>query len=101
MTGSSFSDQQGADESNMRYKLVSAAAISALFAGFAAHAGAERGNQIAQQRCAGCHPSFRAVAKSGMSEDQLRTILTHPHGGIPSLTSAEINDLIVYIQSLR
>jgi hypothetical protein len=36
-----------------------------------------------------------------MSDDRLRFILTHPHGGIPSLTSAEINDLILYIQSLH
>ncbi len=85
----------------MRHHLVALVTIAALFASCAAHADAQKGDQIAQQRCAGCHSSFRAVAKRGMSEDQLRVILTHPHGGIQSLTSAEINDLIGYIQSLR
>jgi mono/diheme cytochrome c family protein len=85
----------------MRHKLVAVVIIAALFANFAAHADAQKGNQIAQQRCAGCHPSFRAVAKRGMSEDQLRVVLSHPHFGIAPLSSAEINDLIVYIESLR
>jgi hypothetical protein len=85
----------------VRYKFVAAVTTAALFATLGAHADAQNGGQIARQRCAGCHPSFRAVAKSGMSEDRLRVILARPHGGVPSLTSAEINDLILYIQSLR
>lgn len=76
-----------------------------------------RGGQLARQWCANCHviapagsnttqqgpPSLPAVAASGMTVDQLRGFLTHPHGEMPdlSLTRTEIDDLIAYIQSLR
>jgi cytochrome c len=82
-----------------------------------AHADAARGSQLAQQWCANCHvvdgnpsravpqgpPSFREVAHSGMTSDQLRAFLSHPHGAMPdlSLTRAEIDDLIGYINTLR
>jgi cytochrome c len=82
-----------------------------------AHADAVRGGQLAQQWCANCHvvdgnpgravpqgpPSFREVAHSGMTPDQLRAFLSHPHGAMPdlSLTRAEIDDLISYINTLR
>jgi hypothetical protein len=48
-------------------------------------------------------PSFRSIAGSGMSADQLRTFLTHPYGAMPdlSLTRAEIDDLVIYIETLR
>jgi cytochrome c len=76
-----------------------------------------KGAQIAHQWCANCHvvganptaavpqgpPSFQAVARSGMSPDQLRAFLSHPHDAMPdlALTRAEIDDLIGYIESLR
>jgi len=53
-----------------------------------------KGAQLARQWCANCHviegsgattvqqgpPSFRSI---GLSGDQLRTFLTHPHGAMP------------------
>jgi len=74
------------------------------------------GAQLAQIWCASCHvipgtdgpalqgpPSFRAIAHSGKTPDQLQVFLEHPHGSMPqlSLTRAEIADLIAYIDSLR
>jgi cytochrome c len=75
------------------------------------------GVQLAQQWCANCHvvggapagtvqqgpPSFRTIAQGGLSADQLRTFLTHPHPPMPdlALTRAEIDDLIEYIATLR
>ena len=43
------------------------------------------------------------VARSGMPADQLRAFLSHPHGAMPnlSLTRAEIDNLISYIETLR
>jgi mono/diheme cytochrome c family protein len=80
-------------------------------------ADANNGAQIAQQWCASCHviggnpagpvpqgpPSFQMVARSGMTADQLRAFLSHPHGAMPNLalTRAEIDDLIGYIDTLR
>ena len=80
-------------------------------------ADATKGAQIARQWCANCHvigentagpvpqgpPSFQMVAHSGMSDDQLRAFLSHPHGAMPNLalTRAEIDDLIGYIETLR
>jgi mono/diheme cytochrome c family protein len=48
-------------------------------------------------------PTFRQVARSGLTADQLRAFLSHPHGSMPdlSLTRAEINDLVDYIATLR
>src|SRR6516165_12251549 len=82
-----------------------------------AHADASKGAQIARQWCANCHviggnptgpvpqgpPSFQMVAHSGISADQLRAFLSHPHGAMPNLalTRAEIDDLISYIETLR
>jgi cytochrome c len=76
-----------------------------------------RGAQLARQWCSSCHviggpapktiqqgpPSFRTVAQSRLTRDQLRAFLSHPHGGMPdlSLTRAEIDDLIAYIETLR
>ena len=80
-------------------------------------ADAASGGQLARQWCANCHvvapnagtttqqgpPSLPAVAASGMSAEQLRGFLTHPHGEMPnlSLSRAEIDDLIAYIRSLH
>jgi cytochrome c len=82
-----------------------------------AYADATKGAQIARQWCANCHliggnpagpvpqgpPSFQTVAHSGMTPDQLRAFLSHPHGAMPNLalTRAEIDDLISYIETLR
>jgi hypothetical protein len=48
-------------------------------------------------------PTFQEVARSGLTADQVRAFLSHPHGPMPdlSLTRAEIDDLINYIATLR
>ncbi len=90
--------------------------LSALIAD-AAQADVAGGRAIAQRWCANCHvvsnsqtspvpqgpPTFIAIAKSGMTAEQLRAFLSHPHGAMPdlALTRTEIDDLIAYIQSLR
>jgi mono/diheme cytochrome c family protein len=72
------------------------------------------GEQLARRWCANCHvvdragaasvqqgpPSFRST---GLTTDQLRAFLTHPHGAMPdfALTRSEIDDLIGYIETLR
>ena len=76
-----------------------------------------KGAQVARQWCASCHvtddapartvqqgpPTFRAISRSGLTADQLRAFLSHPHGSMPdlSLTRAEMDDLIAYIATLR
>jgi cytochrome c len=76
-----------------------------------------KGTQLARQWCANCHviggipaasvqqgpPSFRAIAQGGLTADQLRTFLSHPHAPMPdlALTRSEIDDLIVYIETFR
>ena len=88
-----------------------------LTAAHAAHADAAKGSELARQWCANCHvinnnpsgsvpqgpPTFPAIARSGMTAEQLRAFLSHPHGAMPNLTlsRAEIDDLIGYIQTLR
>ena len=88
-----------------------AAGVSPLLAG-----DPKAGGQLAQRWCVSCHavgeiapgttqegpPSFNAVAQSGRSRDELRAFLSHPHG-MPdlSLTRAEIDDLVSYIETLR
>jgi cytochrome c len=94
-----------------------ALSVLACFAARPAHADAAKGAQIAEVWCAHCHvvagnpgrpvpqgpPSFQSVARSGMSADQLRVFLSHPHGEMPdlALTRVEIDDLISYIATLR
>ena len=80
-------------------------------------ADAANGERLARQWCANCHvidaagpsatitqgpPSFRTAA-GHLNPGELRTWLTHPHGAMPdlSLTRAEIDDLIAYIESRR
>ena len=81
-----------------------------------ARADATKGSQIAQLWCDSCHvtggtpagklqqgpPSFSTIAHA-RTVDQLRAFLSHPHGAMPdlSLTRAEINDLVAYIETLR
>ncbi len=76
----------------------------------------DRGEQLARQWCASCHvlpgstqpvpqgpPSFRDIAHSGKTAEQLRVFLTRPHGAMPPLTLSrvEIDALVGYIESLR
>jgi len=74
------------------------------------------GAALAKQWCASCHvlpgtpnqravqgpPSFRDIAID-KPPDQLRLFLMRPHGSMPplSLSRAEIDDLIAYIETLR
>jgi mono/diheme cytochrome c family protein len=83
----------------------------------AAQADSKKGARLAEQWCAHCHvignnsagsipqgpPSFRRIARDGMTDDQLRVFLSHPHGAMPDLelTRVEISDLIEYIETLR
>ena len=102
------------------YKALLALAILSLglaVAGHATWADVQKGAQLARQWCANCHiidgntagavpqgpPSFPTIARSGMTADQLRAFLSHPHGAMPdlALTRAEIDDLIGYIETLR
>ena|SRR5579864_2184527 len=89
--------------------------VAAVSPGFAADA--TRGGELAQRWCASCHvvgdggpttapqgpPSFRAIAQGGLSAEQLRAFLSHPHGAMPdlALSRSEIDDLIAYIGTLR
>ena len=98
-----------------KISLIAMASITAAPASFAADP--VRGEKLAQQWCSSCHvvgqpapktvqegpPSFRMVAESGVTQDQLRIFLSHPHGAMPnlSLSRSEIADLIAYIESLR
>jgi cytochrome c len=100
-------------------KILPALLLSAVAVANAAPAetDASPGAQIAQRWCVNCHvissaqtgavaqgpPTFLTIAKSGMSNDQLRAFLSHPHGAMPdlALTRNEIDDLIAYIRSLR
>jgi cytochrome c len=82
-----------------------------------ARADAAKGEAVAGRWCAACHvvgtghservpqgpPTFQQVARSGLTADQMRAFLSHPHGSMPdlSLTRREIDDLIDYIATLR
>jgi cytochrome c len=82
-----------------------------------AAADALTGAQLAGRWCASCHvigdrpaasvqqgpPSFRTIAQGGLTADQLKTFLSHPHPPMPdlALTRSEIVDLIAYIDTLR
>jgi cytochrome c len=104
----------------MSHRLIFIPLILSAVASVGAHptrADIARGGQLAAQWCANCHviggnpvgavpqgpPSFQTVARSGISADQLRAFLSHPHGAMPdlALTRAEIDDLIGYIKTLR
>lgn len=80
-------------------------------------ADAMRGRQLAIQWCSGCHvlpgipgqtvpqgpPSFREIAQGDETAPQLKLFLTRPHRPMPPLTlsRAEIDDLVAYIETLR
>jgi mono/diheme cytochrome c family protein len=78
----------------------------------------ERGHQLAQRWCSGCHtverspvtaradgiPSFPAItATAGISAERLRAAMNPTHGRMPdlSLSKREQDDLATYILSLR
>lgn len=78
----------------------------------------DRGHQLAQRWCAGCHtverspaaaradgvPTFPAIAAlQGMSAERLRASMNPLHGRMPdlSLGKREQDDLAAYILSLR
>jgi len=103
----------------MRYRLPPIVLGFLLLTSVAAHpagADASKGSQLAGQWCAACHvtggpptgnvqqgpPSFSTIARA-RTADQLRAFLSHPHGAMPdlSLTRAEIDDLVGYIEKLR
>ena len=103
----------------MHYRLPAALLLSLLLAtatGPPLRADTAKGSQLAQQWCSSCHvtsgsrtgnvqegpPSFPTIART-KTADQLRAFLSHPHGAMPdlSLTRAEIDDLIGYIETLR
>ena len=104
----------------MPYKPLSALLVLLMLGVIVAHAAradSKKGAQLAEQWCAHCHvinnnsagtvpqgpPSFPSIARSGMTDDQLRAFLSHPHGAMPdlALTRVEISDLIEYIETLR
>ena len=103
-------------QSGFTYFCLVLSAILAVIPPVAA-ANVARGTQLAQQWCANCHviggnppatvqqgpPSFPAIARGGLTDDQLRAFLTHPHGSMPdlALSRSEIDDLIGYIGTLR
>jgi len=88
--------------------------LSIATCGLAAAQDAMRGQALAERWCANCHvtdrsgtstvqqgpPSFSSI---GLTSDQLRTFLTHPHGAMPdfALSRNEIEDVIAYIETLR
>jgi cytochrome c len=96
---------------------VTALLVLAVVGAHPVRADAGKGGQLARQWCANCHligdersgpipqgpPSFRTIAQSGLTADQLRAFLSNPHGAMPnlSLTRSEIDDLVAYIGTLR
>ena len=103
----------------MHCRLPAVMLISSALAASTTHptwAESAKGGQLAQQWCASCHvtsagragnvqqgpPSFPTIARA-RTADQLRAFLSHPHGAMPdlSLTRAEIDDLVGYIETLR
>lgn len=83
-----------------------------------AHADAAAGERLARQWCINCHvlggaaaagttvpqgpPSFPTIAQH-LDAGALRAFLSHPHKPMPdlSLTRAEIDDLVAYIETLK
>ena len=102
----------------MHYRLCAAILVSLVLVPTAhwARADVTKGSQLAQLWCANCHvtggtpagnlqqgpPSFSTSAHA-RTAGQLRVFLSHPHGAMPdlSLTRAEIDDLVGYIETLR
>jgi mono/diheme cytochrome c family protein len=79
---------------------------------------AEKGHALAQRLCQGCHlieekagatvpegvPTFRGIAnRPGQTAQRITNVLIQPHAPMPDirLTSAEILDIIAYLDTLR
>ena len=111
------SDCEGAP--TVHFRLPDVVLISLMLAAVVAYptrADVTKGHQLAEMWCANCHviggssagnlqqgpPSFPIIARA-RTVDQLRAFLSHPHGAMPdlSLTRAEIDDLVGYIETLR
>ena len=100
-------------------KMIAACAALVAVPATGAYADATAGGRLAQRWCASCHavggdspppaslpqgpPTFRSIADSGKTPDQLSAFLTRPHGQMPdlALSRAEIDDLVDYIGTLR
>ncbi len=95
-----------------------AAVLVLLLPAIAAAQDVERGHQLAQRWCSGCHtvdkspgaaradgiPTFPAVAAmAGISSDRLRAAMNPTHGRMPdlALSKRDQDDLAAYILSLR
>jgi len=95
-----------------------AAVLVLMLPGIAAAQDIERGRQLAQRWCSGCHtverspadaradgvPTFPAIAAMpGISPDRLRAAMNPIHGRMPdlSLGKRDQDDLAAYILSLR
>jgi mono/diheme cytochrome c family protein len=95
-----------------------AAFVVLVLPGIAVAQDAERGHQLAQRWCSGCHivepspaaaradgiPSFRAIAALPQnSTERLRAAMNPTHGRMPdlSLSKRDQDDLAAYILSLR
>lgn len=95
-----------------------AAFLVLMLPGIAAAQDAERGHQLAQRWCAGCHtverspaaaradgvPTFPAIAAMpDVSPDRLRAAMNPVHGRMPDLAlgKRDQDDLAAYILSLR
>ena len=99
-----------------------ALAVGACFLGIVpsvavtAQESAEQGQKLARQWCAECHivepgntasdvaPTFPQIAENRtLTPDRLRGWLSDPHPPMPnlSLSRAEIEDLVAYLESLR
>jgi mono/diheme cytochrome c family protein len=95
-----------------------ATAIMFFLPAIAAAQDVERGHELAQRWCSGCHtverspaaaradgiPSFRTVAAvPGISAERLRAAMNPTHGRMPDLSLSKRNqdDLAAYILSLR
>lgn len=85
-------------------------------AAVAAQEPVERGQRLARQWCSGCHlvepsnmasdvaPTFSQIAENrDLTPDRLRRWLSDPHPPMPnlSLSRAEIEVLVAYLESLR
>jgi mono/diheme cytochrome c family protein len=97
---------------------VPAAVLVLLLPAVAAGQDVERGRQLAQRWCSGCHtverspataradgiPSFPAIAAmQGISASRLQAAMNPTHGRMPdlSLSKRDQDDLAAYILSLR
>lgn len=111
---------------SLRFKLMRLAAGVLLVAPFPMISGAEeteppspeRGLELAERLCKSCHligdnggasvpsgpPTFRGIAnRPGQTGRQIMNVLIQPHVPMPNMqvSGPEINDIIIYLESLR